>query len=241
MSIDNRDERLERRIADLYASDPQFAAAAPDDAVSSAIAATRPQARRPGPNRLRRLRRPARPRPARRRVRHRPRQRPHHRRAAAPLRHHHLRRALGPRACDRRRAGRRSGPPRRPRRPPRLHQRRLHRRRHGADRSSARSRCRCRPARPPPSCSRSSPRPSRPRSPSSVDYLDDAVELILAGPQPARLVVFDYQPQVDDQRDALAAAKSRLARRTAPSSSRRSATSRPRRDTACRAVRRRRR
>ena len=32
MSIDTRDERLERRIADLNASDPQFAAAAPDDA-----------------------------------------------------------------------------------------------------------------------------------------------------------------------------------------------------------------
>ena len=38
MSIDNRDERLERRIADLNASDPQFAAAAPDDAISSTIA-----------------------------------------------------------------------------------------------------------------------------------------------------------------------------------------------------------
>ncbi len=37
MPIDTRDERLERRIADLKASDPQFAAASPDDAVSAAI------------------------------------------------------------------------------------------------------------------------------------------------------------------------------------------------------------
>lgn len=45
---------------------------------------------------------------------------------------------------------------------------------------------------------------------SSVDYLDDAVELVLAGPAPKRLVVFDFRPEVDDQRDALAAAKERL-------------------------------
>ena len=36
MSTDNREARLERRIADLYASDGQFAAAKPDDAVSAA-------------------------------------------------------------------------------------------------------------------------------------------------------------------------------------------------------------
>jgi len=48
---------------------------------------------------------------------------------------------------------------------------------------------------------------------SSVDYLDDAVELILAAAQePARLIVFDFQPQVDDQREALDAAKARLAK-----------------------------
>jgi fatty acid CoA ligase FadD9 len=46
---------------------------------------------------------------------------------------------------------------------------------------------------------------------SSIDFVDDAVELILAGPAPARLVVFDFQPAVDDQRDALDAAKARLA------------------------------
>jgi fatty acid CoA ligase FadD9 len=47
---------------------------------------------------------------------------------------------------------------------------------------------------------------------SSIDYVDDAVELILAGQQPpARLVVFDFQSAIDDQRDALDAAKERLA------------------------------
>jgi fatty acid CoA ligase FadD9 len=45
---------------------------------------------------------------------------------------------------------------------------------------------------------------------SSIDFVDDAVELILTGPAPARLVVFDFAPEVDDQREALAAAKARL-------------------------------
>lgn len=44
---------------------------------------------------------------------------------------------------------------------------------------------------------------------SSIDYLDDAVELAL-GSSATRLAVFDYRPQVDDQRDALAAATARL-------------------------------
>jgi fatty acid CoA ligase FadD9 len=48
---------------------------------------------------------------------------------------------------------------------------------------------------------------------SSIDYVDDAVELILAAGEqpPARLVVFDFQSAIDDQRDALDAAKTRLA------------------------------
>jgi fatty acid CoA ligase FadD9 len=45
---------------------------------------------------------------------------------------------------------------------------------------------------------------------SSVDFLDDAVELALAAGNVSRLVVFDHYPQVDDQRDALDAAKGRL-------------------------------
>ena len=46
---------------------------------------------------------------------------------------------------------------------------------------------------------------------SSVDFLDDAVELMLTGHLPERLVVFDYHAEVDDHRDALAAATTRLA------------------------------
>ncbi|WP_199253396.1 carboxylic acid reductase [Mycolicibacterium mengxianglii] len=46
---------------------------------------------------------------------------------------------------------------------------------------------------------------------SSVDFLADAVELTLSGYEPQRLVVFDYLPEVDDHRDALADARQRLA------------------------------
>ncbi len=45
---------------------------------------------------------------------------------------------------------------------------------------------------------------------SSIDYLDDAVELVSAGPAPKRLVVFDFRPEIDDHRDTLAAAKEKL-------------------------------
>jgi fatty acid CoA ligase FadD9 len=46
---------------------------------------------------------------------------------------------------------------------------------------------------------------------SSVDYLADAVELARTGHTPARLVVFDYHPEVDDHRDAVEAARVRVA------------------------------
>ena len=46
---------------------------------------------------------------------------------------------------------------------------------------------------------------------ASLDSLADAVELALTGHTPARLVVFDYHPGVDDQREAFAAARARLA------------------------------
>ena len=47
---------------------------------------------------------------------------------------------------------------------------------------------------------------------SSIDYLDDAVELIRSGAaNPARLVVFDFHPEVDDQREAFDDAKAQLA------------------------------
>jgi fatty acid CoA ligase FadD9 len=46
---------------------------------------------------------------------------------------------------------------------------------------------------------------------SSVDFLDDAVELMLTGHLPERLVVFDYLPEMDNHREALEAATTRLA------------------------------
>src|SRR5580693_8567421 len=50
---------------------------------------------------------------------------------------------------------------------------------------------------------------------ASVDYLSDAVDLILAaadaGHTPGRLVVFDYRTEVDDHREALQTAHQRLA------------------------------
>ncbi|MCV7442148.1 carboxylic acid reductase [Mycobacterium paraense] len=46
---------------------------------------------------------------------------------------------------------------------------------------------------------------------SSVNQLPDAVELILNGHTPAHLVVFDYHPEADDEREAVEAARARLA------------------------------
>lgn len=46
---------------------------------------------------------------------------------------------------------------------------------------------------------------------AGIDSLPDAVTLVQAGPAPARLVVFDYHPQVDGHRDAVAAARAQLA------------------------------
>ncbi|RRR42817.1 NAD-dependent epimerase/dehydratase family protein [Mycolicibacter terrae] len=46
---------------------------------------------------------------------------------------------------------------------------------------------------------------------ASVDSLADAVELVRSGPAPTRLVVFDYHEQVDDHREALADARAQLA------------------------------
>jgi fatty acid CoA ligase FadD9 len=51
---------------------------------------------------------------------------------------------------------------------------------------------------------------------SSVDHLNDAVELALTAYTPKRLVVFDYHPQVDDHREALESAAARLADRRIP-------------------------
>lgn len=46
---------------------------------------------------------------------------------------------------------------------------------------------------------------------SSIDHLEDAVELALTAHAPTRLVVFDYYPQVDDHREAFDVATARLA------------------------------
>ena len=51
---------------------------------------------------------------------------------------------------------------------------------------------------------------------ASVDYLDDAVELVLTGHAPARLIVFDYRPEVDDHREAFEVASMRLGEADSP-------------------------
>ena len=51
---------------------------------------------------------------------------------------------------------------------------------------------------------------------ASIDHLSDAVELVLTGYTPTRLVVFDHRPEVDDQREAVQAARDRLAKAGSP-------------------------
>jgi fatty acid CoA ligase FadD9 len=46
---------------------------------------------------------------------------------------------------------------------------------------------------------------------TSVNQLPDAVELILSGHAPGKLLVFDYHPEVDDEREAVETARARLA------------------------------
>ncbi|UGT89566.1 carboxylic acid reductase [Mycobacterium ostraviense] len=46
---------------------------------------------------------------------------------------------------------------------------------------------------------------------ASVNQLSDAVGVLLSGHLPAKLVVFDYHPEVDDQREALDSAREQLA------------------------------
>ncbi|MGW4120126.1 carboxylic acid reductase [Nocardia sp. NPDC004711] len=50
----------------------------------------------------------------------------------------------------------------------------------------------------------------------SIDYLSTAVDLVLTGYAPARLVVFDHRPEVDDHREAMGAARARLAGAAGP-------------------------
>jgi fatty acid CoA ligase FadD9 len=46
---------------------------------------------------------------------------------------------------------------------------------------------------------------------SSIDYVDDAAELVLTGHAPDTLIVFDYRPEVTDHREAYDALRARLA------------------------------
>jgi fatty acid CoA ligase FadD9 len=51
---------------------------------------------------------------------------------------------------------------------------------------------------------------------ASIDHLSDAVELVLSGHTPTRLVVFDDRAEVDDQREAVETARDRLAKAGSP-------------------------
>jgi fatty acid CoA ligase FadD9 len=51
---------------------------------------------------------------------------------------------------------------------------------------------------------------------ASIDHLSDAVELVLTAHTPTRLVVFDHHPEVDDEREAVEAARDRLAKAGSP-------------------------
>jgi fatty acid CoA ligase FadD9 len=51
---------------------------------------------------------------------------------------------------------------------------------------------------------------------TSPEYLDDAVELVLTGHTPMRLIVFDYHPEADEQRELFDAAKARLVEAAVP-------------------------
>ncbi|MFL0181627.1 carboxylic acid reductase [Mycobacterium sp. SMC-15] len=48
----------------------------------------------------------------------------------------------------------------------------------------------------------------------SLEYLPDAVELVVAGATPTRLLVFDYHHEADDQRETFSAAVQRLSKAT---------------------------
>jgi fatty acid CoA ligase FadD9 len=51
---------------------------------------------------------------------------------------------------------------------------------------------------------------------ASIGYLPDALELVLTGHAPTRLVVFDQPPEVDHDQEAVKAARRRLARAHIP-------------------------
>ena len=149
MPVDTREERLARRIADLYATDQQFADARPSEAITAAIDQTGLRL----PQLVRTVMEGYADRPAlgQRAVRFV--NDGETGRTSVELlptvRDDHLPRAVGPRRRDRNRSGRRSGAARRSRLCAGLHQRRLHDCRHGAGpdrrgvRSAADQRARC--------------------------------------------------------------------------------------------------
>ncbi|HSS26185.1 MAG TPA: AMP-binding protein, partial [Mycobacterium sp.] len=51
---------------------------------------------------------------------------------------------------------------------------------------------------------------------SSIDYVDAAVELVLTGDAPRTLIVFDYRHEIDEQREAYDAARARLTEAASP-------------------------
>jgi fatty acid CoA ligase FadD9 len=51
---------------------------------------------------------------------------------------------------------------------------------------------------------------------ASIDYLDAAVDAVLAGTVPRQLLVFDYEPQDDDQRNRFESARRRLSEARSP-------------------------
>jgi fatty acid CoA ligase FadD9 len=51
---------------------------------------------------------------------------------------------------------------------------------------------------------------------SSIDYVDDAVELVLTGHSPTTLIVFDYRHEIDEHREAYHAARARLTEAASP-------------------------
>ena len=98
MSTTTQEDRLTRRIADLYDTDPQFAAAAPSQAVSAAI--DHPDLRLPQLVQTVMEGYADRPALGQRAVElvNDPGDRPHHSRTAAAIRHDHLPGAVGQRA-----------------------------------------------------------------------------------------------------------------------------------------------
>ena len=206
-----RDERLARRVAELYESDPQFRAAAPLPEVIEAACTPDLRLTLDLRDDRRGLRRSPGAWTACPRVGDR-RHRPHVGATAAPVRDHQLPRGVGPGACDRQRLAPR---------PP-----------HpvttgdvvatvgfsSADYLVVDMVCAYLglvtvPLQHNASVSRLRPiiEECEPRIVTvSAEYLDLAVESVLTSPSLRQLMVFDYRPEVDEQRENFESARARL-------------------------------